>query len=257
MRKQPFFRPEYLPHDQSDLNSVYNYLRTRINTMIRSSLEYPAILPEITPNYLKYAEIIYRCFATENYTENNWKKLESHICKLIEERTRDNRKQTFELSNLTQKTLELEEKIEKQNKEDPKLRELRLDHMNLNYQIEQIMNRKKTIMKDMNWLNKMKSGMKTDPRVIEIKRRKDELKSIEQTIEELEYADKESLKQMMWNIQKRENEIILLEGQIEAVQSRIDMIAETLPQDNPYFDIDSLTAEELALLEYSSTTDGL
>ena len=53
MRKQPFFRPEYLPHDQSDLNSVYNYLRARINTMIRSSLEYPAILPEITPNYLK------------------------------------------------------------------------------------------------------------------------------------------------------------------------------------------------------------
>lgn len=252
-----FHRPEYLPNDQSDINAVYNYLKTRINTIIRSSLEYPAILPQITPRYLLFSEIIYLSNATAYYQEKEWNKLESRINKLIEQKTHDNHQLMYDIARDTEEIIQKEEKIELDVSADPQLSEARNQCVNLWHQIDIVESRKSGILKEIKWLEKMKSQYKEDPRFKAITKKRDKLNNFEIEIEALENANYESLKQMMWNIKKKENELILVEGQIEAVQSRIEMIGQTLPPEefNPYFENQSLTSEELALLEYSSTTE--
>lgn len=252
-----FHRPEYLPNDPSNISSVYNYLKTRINTIIRSSLEYPAILPQITPRYLLFSEIAYLSNATAYYQEKEWKKLESRINKLIEQKLHDNHQLMYDIARETEEILHKEEKIELDSLADPQLSEARNQCVNLWHQIDIIESRKKGLLKEIKWLEKMKAQYKEDPRFKAIAKRKDKLNIFENEIDELENANNESLKQMMWNIKRKENELILIEGQIEATQSRIDMIGETLPPEefNPYYENQSLTSEELALLEYSSTTE--
>ncbi|OHS93269.1 hypothetical protein TRFO_40425 [Tritrichomonas foetus] len=241
-----FYRPEYLPHDHSNLDSVYDYLKSRVNFALRSAIEYPAVLP-LHPNASLFNEIIYLSKATAYYTKDDWEELLIRINKLIDQRTLDNRKVHFKIAQQTQELLKLEESQSEMSEE-------KIEALNAAHQIDLINTRKRNLTKEIQWLEKMRGQLSEDPRVEVIRQKRAKLQKFDDAITDLQNSNAGSLKQLQWSIMKKENEIILLEGEIEAVQSRIDMIGSTLPEED-LFEKTSYTTEELALLDYSSTAE--
>ena len=242
--RENFYRPEYLPHDRSNLESVYRYLRSRVNFFLRSSIEYPAVLP-LSERWSLFSTIAYLCQATAYYDEDRWNDLYDRICLLVEQRLGENRGIQFKIAQQMQQLLEIEESQEE-------LSDDRVECLNASHQIDLIATRKRNLVKEVQWLEKMHLQL-ADPRLEKINKKKMKLQKFDESINQLVSLNTNSIKQLEWDLKKKENECILLEGEIEAIQSRINMIASTLPEE--LLDRGSYTTEELALLDYSSTTE--
>ena len=237
---KPFFRPELQPENPANLTAVLDYLKQRFNYHVRKGVEYPTVLP-----LSKQAPLFFRlqmlCCAYEHYTEENWKMLEWQIDQLIARRTQHNSEQRFKIAKLTAEVLKLEDEgVTLEN-------ETFLETIDLNAQLEGASRARVAIEKDIKWQTALKRKLRGNPQLERIRRKQVLIEKKEAVIQEMTFVNERMMRKLEGKIEKLNNECTLLQCEIDAIDSRIGMLAVDEPEE------EWVSMQSASMLSYTSS----
>lgn len=161
--------------------------------------------------------------ATEHYTMEQWIVLEEQISRLIKKRSEDNQRLQFRIAQTLTELLKAE--VQSQPEDTKSMEESIL----LSRQITSCHKTMKDIEREIDHQVKLRSKLLGDPRVQLIRKKQDTIEKMELALEDFMFCNERSLKRGCQLIEKKMNEISLLEAQLEAVESRLDVLYANTP----------------------------
>lgn len=222
MKGSPFHRPELEPENPADLYSVYKYLKERVNYHVRNGVEYPTITPSS-----KQANLFFRLnmlsTATENYTLENWTVLERQISRLVQKRADENRALECKIAQRTTELMNEEAKIQPEDTETME------ECVVLGRQINACYKTVKDIKREIDHQVELHSKLLGDPKIQMIRKKQELIEKTEVALEDFTFCNDRSLRRGGQLIERKLNEIALLEGELEAIESRLDFLYASQP----------------------------
>jgi hypothetical protein len=157
--------------------------------------------------------------ATEHYTESMWQVLDDRLSALITEQTRVNAEQSFRNAELTLKLLQIESPSEGEAGESDTGAEALAIICDIDHCRKQI----RKLGKDLKKQTQIHEALLGSPAARKVRQLREELKRAEDAVNRQTEANEDMVRKLKLLVKRRENEISLLEGELNATTSRVDL----------------------------------
>jgi exonuclease VII large subunit len=157
------------------------------------------------------------CDATAFYTAQSWESLDAKISQLIEVRARENSILKFKAAHIA---LDL---VAHECHERPEEGGALAEALQLSHELDRVAVVRKQLEKEVKAHTESNQKLRGDPRLRELKRRRQQVREEEKNIQQLSLANAKALRTLQYVIQRTTNEISLLEGELASLGGRVDL----------------------------------